>query len=293
MLRRIAKLFRQPGFRQAPLAVLWRGAVWSINVALGRSPAFALVPGGAKLRVASDLRYTSVTAFLLRDAVEPELHHLQKLVPEGGVFVDVGANIGLFTLKAAPLASRVVAVEPGEAAGRQLDANVALNGYRHVSVVRKALSDAPGRAALFHNPAGDDPQAFSLISDGSATGSEPVELTTLDTLVAQLELPRVDCIKIDVEGAEAPVLAGGIAVLERDRPTVIFEMNCTTLDRSGGDPLAGWNRLAALGYGFYRMRDDGTLAAIAAPPADFCNVIARHPDGRRVRHGDGSRPIAT
>ncbi|QIB35438.1 FkbM family methyltransferase [Ancylobacter pratisalsi] len=276
MLRRICKLVNQPAFREAPLTVIGRGVAWSFAVLTGRSPVFELVKGGAKLRVPPDLRYTSVSTFLLRDTSEPELRYVQKFVGPGDVFVDVGANIGLFTLKVAPAAARVVAVEPGKEAGEQLDANVALNGFTHVSVVRKALSDQPGRAALFHNPLGHDPQAFSLLNDGHDAESETVELTTLDTLVEQLGLPRLDCVKIDVEGGEGAVIAGGLSALGRFHPTVIFEMNCPTLFRAGGDPAAAWNLLAGLGYRFFQLGKDGQLAPLAARPLEFCNVVARH-----------------
>ena len=278
MLRRVAKLFNEPAFKEAPLTVIGRAISWSASVALGRSPVFHLVDGGAKLRVPANMRYTSVSTFLLRDASEPELHYLQKFVGKGDIFVDVGANIGLFTLKAAPHAARVVAVEPGEAAGTQLDANVALNGFSNVAVVRKALSDKPGTAELHHNPLGDDPQAFSLISDGTDSGSEQVEVTTLDTLVQGLNLPRVDCIKIDVEGAEGMVIAGGMETISAYHPTVIFEINCPTLHKAGGDPASAWNALAGLGYEFYRMQENGTLLALPVRPTDFSNIVARHRD---------------
>lgn len=282
MLRRVAKLMHEPAFRRAPLTVIGRGIAWTLNVALGRSPAFELVPG-ARLRVPPDMRFTSVTAYLLRDAVEPELDYLQKFVGKGDVFIDVGANIGLFTLKAAPRAARVVAVEPGKEAGAQLDANIALNGFANVARVHKALSDKPGRAALFHNPLGNDPQAFSLISDGSASETETVELTTLDLLVRELGLPRVDCIKIDVEGAEGMVIAGAGETLAAYHPTVIFEMNCPTLVKAGGDTAVAWNALAGLGYQFHALSDDGVLEPLASRPAAFMNVVARHTAGPALR----------
>ncbi|QFR32724.1 FkbM family methyltransferase [Ancylobacter sp. TS-1] len=282
MLRRVAKLLHEPAFRRAPLTVIGRGIALAFNVALRRSPVFELVPG-ARLRVPPDLRFTSVTAYLLRDAVEPELNYLQKFVGKGDVFVDVGANVGLFTLKAAPQAGRIVAVEPGAEAGGQLDANIALNRFDNVAVVRKALSDTPGNAALFHNPLGHDPQAYSLVSDGSDAGSETVEVTTLDLLVRDLALPRVDCIKIDVEGAEGQVIAGAADTLAAYHPTVIFEMNCPTLVKADGDTGAAWNRLAALGYSFAKLDDEGGLHALATRPADFMNVVARHPAGPALR----------
>ena len=84
MLRRVAKLMREPAFRRAPLTVLGRGVTWTLNVALGRSPVFELVPG-ARLRVPSDLRFTSVTAYLLRDARQFRAELKMPLILLGGI----------------------------------------------------------------------------------------------------------------------------------------------------------------------------------------------------------------
>lgn len=276
MFRRLRKLLNHPGFRAEPVAVLARAALWAGCVTLRKAPVFSLTGGGERLRVPSDLRYTSVSSFVLRDWSEPELRELHRFVKAGDVFVDVGANIGLYTLKAARLvgpAGRVVAVEPGRAAAELLDANLALNRYGHVSVVRKALSDRSGEAMLHHIPAGNDPQAFSLLTDGSAPGAEQVETTTLDALVAQLGLPRVDCVKIDVEGAEALVIDGGRETLARWHPTIVFEANSTLILRRGDAVDAAWVKLAELGYSFFRL-SDGALAPIDRFPEDFCNVVA-------------------
>lgn len=94
MLRRLKRLFSEPAFKEAPLAVLGRAAQWAVCAPLGIRPAFSLVPGGGRLRVPADFRYTSVSAFLLRDQVEPELRYIQKFVRPGDIFIDVGANIG-------------------------------------------------------------------------------------------------------------------------------------------------------------------------------------------------------
>ncbi|MEP9349664.1 FkbM family methyltransferase [Xanthobacter sp. KR7-225] len=277
MLRRVQKLLNEPGFREAPLTVLARAAKLAVAVPTGTLAPFDLVPGGPKVQVPADFRYTTLSTFLLRDAMEPELHTIQKFVGPGDVFVDVGANIGLFTVKVAAKAAKVIAVEPGEAARAQLVGNIALNGFTNVTVVPKALADKEGSAALHHNPLGDDPQAFSLISDGSDAGSEQVEMTTLDAVVREAGVDRVDCIKIDVEGAEGMVIAGGQHTLATYHPTVIFEMNCPTLFKAGGDPAAAWNALQALGYTFHKVSHDGTLTALASRPTDFCNIVARHP----------------
>ena len=280
MWRRVKKLVNEPAFREAPLTVTGRAISLAAHVALGRNPVAEITPGGSRLKLPADLRFTTTSVFLLRDKVEPEVRYLEKFLRPGDVFVDVGANIGLFTLKAARFASRVVAAEPGAAAGRQLADNLALNGFRNVTIVPKAISDTEGKAALFHNPLGDDPQAFSLINDGTSSESEEVEITTLDRLVTEFGLERVDCLKIDVEGAEDRVIKGAAGTLGRFHPAVIFEMNCPTLLKDGGDPAAAWVALGALGYGFFQLQDDGTLTPLATRPTRFGNYVALHPQGR-------------
>lgn len=283
MLRRIAKLVGHPGFKANPIAVIWRGLVWALCVIFKRSPAFPLSPGGGVMRVPPDMRYTSVTAYLMRDWAEPELHFLDKVVRKGDVFIDAGANVGLYTLRGAPLVGatgRVVSIEPGKVAADQLEANLALNpGFRHVTVVRKAASDTVGTAVLHHIQLGDDPQAFSLLSDGRATEGETVEITTVDTLVQELGLPRVDCIKMDVEGAEPLLIAGARGTIERFHPIILFEINTIVLSGNAVDPNTAYNDLAALGYKFFSYGPRGSLDAVTVLPEGWGNLVAVHPAG--------------
>ncbi|KZD07958.1 FkbM family methyltransferase [Oceanibaculum pacificum] len=285
MFRRLKRLIGHPGFRAEPFAMTWRSAAWALHVARGASPVFPLTAaGGEKMRVPSDLRYTSVSCYVLRDWCEPELRHLDRLVRPGSVFIDIGANIGLFTLKAARLTGprgTVIAVEPGTEAADRLTANVGLNDYAQVRIVREALSDSNGEAVLHHVPLGNDPQAYSLIGSAMATEGETVKTETLDSLVERLGLTAVDCIKMDVEGAEPMVIAGAAGTLERFHPMVIFEIN-TTLVKTGtegaGPNDAAWRALQAHGYGFRRFRD-GRLVEVAEVGSEFGNLVAVHPNG--------------
>ncbi|MFT0892668.1 FkbM family methyltransferase [Pseudochelatococcus sp. G4_1912] len=283
MLRRIQKLVSEPAFQEAPLTVLTRAAAWTGHLLAGKlgrpSPIFTLTAQGERLTVPSDMRYTSVATFLLRDWSEPELHELDLFVHPGDYVIDVGANIGLYTLKAARLAGpqgHVIAVEPGTAARTQLLANLALNPFKQVTVIGKALAEAEGEATLHHVALGDDPQAFSLIADTTTTEGETVATTTLDTLAAELALPRVDLIKIDVEGFEANVLAGARGTLMNWHPTVIFEINTDTLKRSGRPLDGAWKELEAQGYAFFKM-EGRHFQPLTTMPDTFGNIIARHP----------------
>lgn len=285
MIRRLRKLTSQPAFKAEPLSVLSRAAWLATAHAAGRNPAFHLTrEGRERMRAPADLRYTTITAFLLRDWVEPELRALERLLSPGDVFIDVGANVGLYALKAARLVGptgRVLALEPGAEAYGHLTANLALNTFPWAEALKVAASDAAGEAVLHHVPLGDDPQAFSLIANARAEEGETVETVTLDGLIDRCGLDRVDLLKIDVEGAEPLVVAGPGRMLARFRPAVIFECNAHL--NAGGDTDAAasetWALLAGAGYGFHRLRD-GVFTALSAPPPDFCNVIAVHGERR-------------
>ncbi len=280
MISRLQNLLKHEGMRQAPMTVLARMAIWAVCVATRHAPVFKLTPSGALLRVPPDLSYTSVAAFVLRDHIEPELGHLEMLLLPEGVFLDVGANIGMFTLKAAHLVDprgMVVAVEPGQAASSRLAANLTLNGYRHVHMVRQAVSGHVGSAVLHHVGLGHDPQAFSLLDDGSNLPGETVSLTTLDTLVAEMKLERVDVVKLDIEGAEPEAIAGGRELLTCCRPIVIFEIN-HGISVAQGTHLRAFNMLRDHGYLMYQLRR-GQLTLVSAQPDGPGNLVAIHPSG--------------
>lgn len=283
MLRRIRKLVSEPAFQDSPLTVLGRATAWTCYLAAGKlgrsSPIFNLTPHGEQLSVPLDMRYTSVATYLLRDWSEPELRELDLFVRPGDCIIDVGANIGLYTLKAARLANsngRVIAIEPGAEARRQLINNLALNSFENVTVVGKALADEEGEATLHHVALGGDPQAFSLIADTSTTAGETVATTTLDALADELSLARMDLVKIDVEGFEASVLAGARKSLLRWKPAVIFEINTDTLKRSGQPIDGAWRELEALGYSFFKL-EGRVLSPLSDMPDTYGNIIARHP----------------
>jgi FkbM family methyltransferase len=283
-IRRLRKLTAQPAFRAEPVRVLSRAAHLAAASAIGRNPAFHLTRGGReRMRAPADLRYTTITAFLLRDWVEPELRELDRLLSPGDVFIDVGANVGLYALKGARLVGptgRVLALEPGAEAYDHLVANLGLNAFDWATPIKVAASDVSGEAVLHHVPLGRDPQAFSLIANARAFEGEVVETLTLDSLVARCGLDRVDLIKIDVEGAEPLVIAGAGNMLARLRPAVIFECNAH-LNAGGETGAAGEARamLAQANYRFFRLVD-GTFVSIDRPPVEFCNVIAVHANRR-------------
>ncbi|HEY6000241.1 MAG TPA: FkbM family methyltransferase [bacterium] len=220
--------------------------------------------------------YEAGFARRLLSAVGPETH-----------FVDVGANIGFFTLAVARRADRghVWSVEPDDRNVRLLRASLALNGLEgRVEVHHLAASDANGE--VFFSTLGYDALIGSrftakdeaaLLARSLAGAAPPtrVPARTVDLLVGDA---RVDVVKIDVEGHEPAVLAGMAGVLCRQRPLVFAEFAPGTIRHiSGTDPAEMLRQVVACDYALAIVEKSGAVTSLGA---DAGAVMARHDDRR-------------
>lgn len=164
-----------------------------------------------------------------------------ELLHDGMVFVDVGANQGEFTLFAAKRLhhGRVLAFEPNREIHRRLMRNLEANGFRNVTVRRLGLWSEPTRRPLYDQQArfadGSVHEGLATVFPNPSRSSrvDEIECTTLDAVVAEEGIERVDVIKIDVEGAELGVLQGARKTLERDRPTLLIEADRERAEAAG------------------------------------------------------------
>jgi FkbM family methyltransferase len=176
-----------------------------------------------------------------------------RLVRPGDRVLDVGANLGWYSLNIARLhggSVRVDAFEPIPGTFRELARNVRLNGASNVAVHNFALSDRPGSLRFLVDPA----TSVSAVAspEGAAESLEEVqcEVRTVDGFVVE-EGIRVDFIKCDVEGAELLVLRGGLECLRRDRPVVFAEMLRKWSARFDYHPNDIVDLMDGLGYGCF------------------------------------------
>jgi FkbM family methyltransferase len=234
------------------------------------------VPQGYAGGLAFDMRWLpishahvgSIAGGNLESAVqEAMVRHLGR----GGVFYDIGANLGFFSLLAAHLSGldqgRVFAFEAAPDNAEAISVNAALNRIGNVRVIAKAVSDRSGHGRL---QVVDDQSWSKLVEYGEHPFTErviDVELVAIDDLLASGELPPPTLVKIDVEGAELAVLSGMRATIERHRPAIICELHDTH--------AAFVDAMDAHGYrvinleGTVAMREAGASAhALALPPLD-------------------------
>ncbi len=201
-------------------------------------------------------------SLLLRDAIAKALflygtyeicgtRLMQAFLRPGMTFVDVGANIGYYTLLAVRAirdATAVYAFEPNAGVRTRLEENLRLNGvFGRVQVRRQAVARASGEIAFYKSTASDNSGLSSILpGSGRSDEAEVVPSVSLDDFATTLPAGRsIDLIKIDVEGAELEVLAGGAGLLARaDGPALVFE----SMDIAASSAV-----LAAHGYAIRRL----------------------------------------
>jgi FkbM family methyltransferase len=214
VLRRLGGLHR--AFRRHPLtaddpkAAWLRWARWQVRSRLWSAPAVVPFVGDTRLLVRrGDFGATGNLYFGLHEA--ESMAFVGHLLRPGDLFVDVGANVGTYTVLAAGVCgARVLACEPVPGAHRSLVANIVLNGLDgRARAVPVALGAADGRVTM---TAGLDVVNHVLGRDETAATSVSVAVTTLDALLsARPSGPFF--VKVDVEGYEAAVVAGATATL--------------------------------------------------------------------------------
>jgi len=191
---------------------------------------------------------------------------VRELLSEGQTFVDVGANIGWFSLLAAMLvgkAGRVVAVEPNPWDVALLRPGPIENGFENIEVLNIAAASATGVAALETDgsngrliPIGGAPaQAFEA--------SFVVPVHPLDAALEDAGVRQVHLVKLDVEGAEPLVLEGAAGTISTHKPALITEFYPLALQSSPWGSATGYlESLRHLGYSLSVIGPGAPLAGL-------------------------------
>jgi FkbM family methyltransferase len=207
-----------------------------------------------------------------------ETRYIKSLLTPLSVVFDIGANVGYYSLIAAPLVGpggRIFSFEPAARQFGRLKDNALRNNLSQILPYKLALSDKSGEAVLGLDDAFNTGVASLRPAGSKSILDEVVTCTTLDDFVAAQALDRLDVIKIDVEGYESAVLIGGIKTLERFHPVLLVEV------KDHHQRLAGFSRqqlfewLMARNYLPFRINSDGHLTSIKEPE-DGNLIVFRH-----------------
>jgi FkbM family methyltransferase len=210
--------------------------------------------------VAVPANLESITTYVLLEQeawFEKELSFLCQWLKPGMTAIDVGANLGVYTLPLERLVrpyGQVFAFEPGCTARKLLEQSRTINVASNLEVFDVALSDneRDGRLSLGNS------SELNALSDGDE--GEPVHITSLDIEDSRRGWPSPDFIKIDAEGEEDRILVGGQSFFARHSPLVMFEIKA-------GTKINEHLRAAfpAMGYQLFRLLAGAPILVPAGP----------------------------
>jgi FkbM family methyltransferase len=247
------------------LQQIWERSLTQTEHRLGR------LPDGSIVDVNMDIPYERMV--WLQAEEWDDLRYLQHRLRPNDTFVDVGANIGLWTLVAASAVGkegRVFSFEPNPVTFQKLVANIERNRRTNVvTAFQQAVSHVNGSLS-FSCPTQHNLSAIA--DDANASDVISVESVSLDSVVHGT---KVAGIKLDTEGHELFALEGALETIENSSPWLIIEFNTTLLALP---VLADWQVyrfLVSLGYKPFRYSGRGEAHAIAESFSihGYCNIL--------------------
>jgi FkbM family methyltransferase len=180
-----------------------------------------------------------------------EIKTLKNYIPKGSVVIDVGANIGFFTIKFAEWVGstgQVISIEPDKLNFDRLINNVEKNNFiDRVTFVNAAVSEKCGEVNFFINP-------FNPMDHRISENGFKIISVTIDYLCSRVNYKNVKLIKIDVQGAENLVIKGAFLTIERFSPLLYIEIEYNEIDFNRAKSLI--SDLQSFGYDIYSLNKD-------------------------------------
>lgn len=147
------------------------------------------------------------------------------------VVVDIGANIGLFTLRVKDIAKTIYSIEPAPEHFECLSKMIEFNGIKNVTLINKAISQYNKKSDFYYHFNKTANSLFPIASEAIASKVE-VECIRMDTVFEQYKIDHVDFMKFDAEGIEAEVFGGDAFAKVSDKIDMIFFETHAWMDRN-------------------------------------------------------------
>jgi FkbM family methyltransferase len=217
--------------------------------------------------------------FIFYGFEKKETYFVLSFLDEGDRFIDIGANIGYFTLLAAEKLGpkgKVYAFEPDIETYQNLIKNVELNDFsKYVECYNKGLSDCKESLQFTKYKEGHD--AWNSLSKpinlDFVDKIEEIEVYPLDNVMSVEDFKLVKLIKIDVEGWEKFVILGMQSLLKKHKPTLIIEFSDENLFKTGYTSFDLFNLICSLGYDAFEIVEDGLLKTTFKGYYDYVNLV--------------------
>ncbi len=203
---------------------------------------------------------------------ELETKLVKDIVKNGNVVVDIGANIGYYTLLFAKLVGekgKVFAFEPEPNNFDLLKKNIEINGYKNINLINKAVSNKSGKIKLYLNDV--NTSCHSLIAENPNNQYIEIDSIKLDDFFEINQ--KIDFIKIDVEGAELESLKGMSNLLNQNNDTkILLEFNPSMLKSFGVTPQEYLNLLMDFNFKIYELDENTENLKQIKSPGDLAKI---------------------
>jgi FkbM family methyltransferase len=193
---------------------------------------------------------------------ETEIAFLSNYEFGPGAIVDIGANLGIFSLLFAARYPdrRIYAMEPNPSTFNTLKENINKNKASNIRAFDLAVGDMDGEVMFDANPTD---RGTAALSTGSSAHAVKVISKKMDTIAREENMNQIGLLKVDVEGFEAAVFAGAAHVLQQVRPSVIFFEVCPKHAIANGfDPATAARKLVENRYRLFRIKPGAALASV-------------------------------
>jgi FkbM family methyltransferase len=234
--------------------------------------------GGVKMLV-QPAHYVGGKIFWQGALSRDELAYATKRIRPGQTFIDVGANVGEWSLLAAKHGARVLAFEPQHDLANAIRWSIDNNGPQAstIDVYEMCLGAKDGHASLWWNPSNED---LDVYNEGNVTMVEHPSLNRLpgkvtvrrfDGVFAETGLQAIDWMKVDVEGGEIDVLDGARESIAAHKPNLIIEASQVLQRKAGRSVKELHETVRSLGYADIRTLGKNATTHEASLDAEFAN----------------------
>ena len=189
---------------------------------------------------------------------------VKKILKPEDVFLDIGANIGYFSLLAANKepTSKIFSFEPVKNPFEQMEKNISVNNIRNITTVNVAISDTNEEKELFISASDNSGMSSFQPPENFSGKKERVKVVSIDSWFKTAGLSRIDLVKLDIEGSELAALKGMQEVLQNFKPVVIAEINPETLGLFNLKPVDICEYLTKLDFNGYLISERGKLEQV-------------------------------
>jgi FkbM family methyltransferase len=222
---------------------------------------------------------SAISELIYNGFEETEIQFLKDTLKEGDYFLDIGANIGLFSLYAAEKvgpSGKVIAFEPAPDTFQKLSENVQINNFANVELHNLGVSDQVAKIPFFVSQNGYDAwNSFGNLTNKSQTIATEVDVKPLDNLLSTIDVAKIKLVKIDVEGWEKFVLLGGEQFFRAQNPLVMMEFTESTCFEVGYMVQELYDIMETYGYRWYELKNGKLIPHKKQIHYPYNNLIAK------------------